>query len=339
MVILLAILYAVVFICLIVVLGVHPQLSSHSKFELHRRVREGDDKAAILLKRHELLRDIFSLQRVLSALLLVLLSVIGVELFHWAVGLLISLIIALEAGAVARLSLLQRWSQQLYEKYEPGILAVIERWPFVFKMIRTVSPIPNDAYDIESKEELLAMVEGSGEVLERDEKQLIINGLTFEKMKVSSIMTPKSMIDSVAAGEVLGLLALDELHKTGHSRFPVIDGDIDHVVGMLYTQDLLTIGGRTKTHKAATAMEKKVFYIREDQSLQQALAAFLRTRHHLFVVINEYRETVGLLSLEDVMEALLGHKINDEFDTHEDLRKVAERNPRGNNRPKTAETV
>lgn len=339
MVILLTILYVAVLVCLLIVLGVHPQLSSHSKFELRRRAREGDSRAVILLKRHELLRDIFSLQRVLSALLLVLLSVIGVELFHWAVGLLISLIIALEAGAVARLSLLQKQSQRLYERYEPGILATIERWPLIFRTIRTVSPIPNDAYDIESKEELLAMVEGSGEVLTRDEKQLIVNGLTFDKMQVSSVMTPKSMIDSVPADELLGPLTLDALHKTGHSRFPVIDGDIDHVVGMLYIQDLLTVGGKTKTHKAAVAMEKKVFYIREDQSLQQALAAFLRTRHHLFVVINEYRETVGLLSLEDVMEALLGRKINDEFDTHEDLRKVAERNPRGNNSPKAAETV
>lgn len=79
-------------------------------------------------------------------------------------------------------------------------------------------------------------------------------------------------------------------------------------------------------------MDKKVFYIHQDQSLQQALAAFLRTRHHLFVVINEYRETVGLLSLEDVIEALLGRKINDEFDVYDDLRKVAEVNPQKNNK-------
>ena len=56
-------------------------------------------------------------------------------------------------------------------------------------------------------------------------------------------------------------------------------------------------------------------------------------------MINQYRETVGLLSLEDALEALLGKKINDEFDTHEDLRKVAEHNPRGNNSPKTTETI
>ena len=155
-------------------------------------------------------------------------------------------------------------------------------------------------------------------------------------------MIPRTMIDSIGKDEVLGPIVLDGLYKTGHSRFPVIDGDIDHVVGMLYVQDLVTISNAKKSQKSyhvTDAMEHAVCYIREDQSLQQALAAFIKTRHHLFIVINQYRETVGLLSLEDALEALLGKKINDEFDTHEDLRKVAERNPRGNNSPKTTETI
>ncbi|MDO4780978.1 MAG: CBS domain-containing protein [Candidatus Saccharibacteria bacterium] len=331
--------YGVLLVVLLIVMGVHPQLSSHSRFELQRRAKNGDNEAALLLKRHTLLRDIFSLQRVLAAILLVLLSVIGLTAFHWAPGFLISLLVALESGAVARLKPLQQFSQRLYEQYEGKILTFIEKHPLLFQTIRSVAPLPNDAYDIESKEELLAMVAQSGDVLSRDEKKLITNGLQFGDMVVSSVMTPKSMIETVAHNEVLGPLVLDKLHKTGYSRFPVMQGDIDHIVGVLYIQDLLTIGSGAKTHKVSTVMDKQVFYIHQDQNLQQALAAFLRTRHHLFVVINEYRETVGLLSLEDVIEALLGRKINDEFDTHEDLRKVAARNPRGNNLTKTAETI
>lgn len=337
--ILLALLYVLVLGALLLVMGVHPQLSSHSRFELQRRVHDGDKEAALLLKRHGLLRDIFSLQRVVSAMLLVMLSVIGVDLFHWVVGFAISLVIALESGAVARLAPLQRLSQRLYERHESKILGLIEQHPVVFRAIRSVAPVPNDAYDIESKEELLAMVEQSGDVLSGDEKKLITNGLQIKTMTVASVMTPKSVIDAVNDTDVLGPLMLDALHKTGHSRFPVIHGDIDHVVGVLYIQDLLTIDAGSKTRRVSTVMDKKVFYVHQQQNLQQALAAFLRTRHHLFVVINEYRETVGLLSLEDVIEALLGRKINDEFDAHEDLRKVAARNPRGNNLTKTAETI
>jgi len=131
---------------------------------------------------------------------------------------------------------------------------------------------------------------------------------------------------------------LDDLHKTGHSRLPVIKGDIDHVIGILHLNNLLSLDIKRST-TAEKAMEKKVFYIRQDQTLQHALAAFLRTKHHLFVVVNEFRETVGLLALEDVLEALLGRKIVDEFDEHDNLRQVALRNPRGNNHPDQREDV
>ena len=331
MMVVLPVVYVVVFLCLLVVLGIHPQLSSHSRFELQRRVHAGDSEAELLLKRHMLLRDIFSLQRVVSAILLVVLSVIGVELFHWAVGFFISILIALEAGALARVSLWQKYSQKLYEKYEAKILAVIEKYPAIFKTIRSVAPIPNDHYDIESKDELLSMVEQSGDVLTKDEKRLIVNGLSFNEISIDTVMTPRSMIESVKSDELLGPLVLDDLHKKGYSRFPVVKDDIDHVVGILYVQDLLMIDPKSKSRRADAVMDKNVYYIRNDRSLRYALAAFLKVQRHLFVVVNEFRETVGLLSLEDVIEALLGRKIVDEFDVYEDLRKAAGTNPQKNN--------
>ena len=331
MMVVLPVVYVVVFLCLLVVLGIHPQLSSHSRFELQRRVHAGDSEAELLLKRHMLLRDIFSLQRVISAILLVVLSVIGVELFHWAVGFFISILIALEAGALARVSLWQKYSQKLYEKYEAKILAVIEKYPAIFKTIRSVAPIPNDHYDIESKDELLSMVKQSGDVLTKDEKRLIVNGLSFNEISIDTVMTLRSMIESVKADELLGPLVLDDLHKKGYSRFPVVKDDIDHVVGILYVQDLLMIDPKSKSRRADAVMDKNVYYIRNDRSLKYALAAFLKVQRHLFVVVNEFRETVGLLSLEDVIEALLGRKIVDEFDVYEDLRKAAGTNPQKNN--------
>jgi len=134
------------------------------------------------------------------------------------------------------------------------------------------------------------------------------------------------VVDTVPQHEILGPLVLDGLHKTGHSRFPVISSDIDHVVGILHLRDVLTIDSSKKhTARVDTAMSKKVLYIRQDHTLSQALSAFLRTHHHLFIVINEFSETVGILTLEDTLEALLGHKIVDEFDAHDDMRAVAAR--------------
>ena len=138
------------------------------------------------------------------------------------------------------------------------------------------------------------------------------------------------MIDFIKQGEFLGPLVLDELHALGHSRLPVVADDLDHVVGVLHLRDLLSLDIKRST-TTDKAMEPKVYYIREDDTLEHALSAFLRTRHHLFIVINKNRETVGLLTLEDVIEALIGRRIVDEDDIHADLRAVAEQEGRTNN--------
>ena len=170
----------------------------------------------------------------------------------------------------------------------------------------------------------MEIVARSSRVFSANEKKLINSGLKFNDMIVESVMTPRSMIEAVSVDEFLGPLVLDDLHKKGHSRFPVIQGDIDHIVGMLRIQDLLTIDCKSKSYRAEKVMSRDIYYIDKDQTLSYALAAFLKTQHHLFIVINEIRETVGLLSLGDVMEELLGRKIDNEFDSDEELRKVIE---------------
>jgi CBS domain containing-hemolysin-like protein len=323
---------------LLLVAGVVPRRVSMSKFELERRQKSGDHEATHILRRENLLGGAVSLQRVLCAVLLVLIVLSGVVAFGWLLGVIVSVVIALEYNAVSRASFINKQSQKLYAHAEESVLNWIEKYPKLFNLIRTALP-PESEARLDSKEELLHLVERAGAVLSNEERKHIVNGLTFSDRSVKEIMTPRGMIDSISKKELLGPLVLDDLHKTGHSRFPVIDGDMDHVVGMLYIQDLLVVDSGKRSGSVEKTMEPRVFYIHENQSLTHALAAFIRTHHHLFIVINEFRETVGVVSLEDTMETLLGHKIIDEFDTHEDLRVVAARNPRGNNHPKKREDV
>jgi len=323
---------------MIIVEGISPSRTSLSSFELDRRIASGDKAAIATERREKLLGDILSLRRGVSALLLVIFVTTSVAAFGWLLGILVSVFLALEVGAIARVSLWQRHTQKLYEKYEPQLLQFVERFAGIVKFLRAVAPDAPSRDRLDSREELEYLVEHSNGLLTSDEKNLISHSLVFDSREVKEILTPKSMIDSISKKELLGPLVLDDLHKTGHSRFPVIDGDIDHIVGMLHIRDLLTLDSK-RSATVEKAMEARVFYIREDQTLQHALAAFIRTHHHLFIVVNEFRETVGVLSLEDVMEALLGRKIVDEFDSHEDLRVVAARNIRANNRPAKREDV
>ncbi len=335
----LVIITIVAFLLLIIISGMQPPRSPLSLFELERRNQAGDSQAQVALRREQLISDVISLQRVASALLLVAAVLLSVTTFDWLFGTLIGVVVALEYGAIARLAIIQRWSKQLYGRFEPRLLAVISTHPYIFKLLRSV---PRETQEIsrgiDSRQELQHLVSQSGTILSPDEKKMIMHSLSFGDQLVSAIMTPRSVIDSIKKSEFLGPLTLDELHKTGHSRLPVIDGDIDHVVGILHVQSLLALDIK-RSVTAEKAMEPRVFYIRQDQTLQHALAAFLRTHHHLFVVVNEFRETVGLLALEDVIEVLIGRKIIDEFDAHDDLRTVALRNPRGNNHPEKREDV
>lgn len=317
----------------LVVTGVRPAHTPLSRFELTRRAKDGDKEAQAILRREQLIGDVYSVQRVVAAVLLVLISLLGVAAYEWTIGVVIALLIALEAAVVAHFPPLQRQSQKLYERVEPALIRFVERFPHFLRLIRTVAPSVEDA-TIDSKEELRHMVSQSGTLLSDDERAIIMSSLTFNTRSVKDVMTPRGVIDTISKDEVLGPLVLDDLHQTGHSRIPVIDKDIDHIVGMLYLRDLLIIdGGKRYSKTVEKAMHPKVYYIKENQNLSQALAAFIKTHHHLFIVVNEFRETVGLLTLEDVLEALLGSKIVDEFDAHDNLREVAARNPRRNNTP------
>lgn len=331
----------VIFICLLIlVTAMTIRPSEYSQFELERRHRSGDAEIERQRERMLYFDDLVSLQRAVGALLLVVSVILLVVAAGWLIGILLAVVLALEYGAFARIGFVHRTAQNIYDKYEPAVIAFIKRYPKVLVVLRTLKTAPPDV-SLHSREELLDLVSrASGQVLSHNERALVTNGLTFVDRKVSEVMTPRSVIDTIKKGEILGPLVLDDLHKTGHSRFPVIDGDLDHVVGVLLLRDVLTLDtSRKHTAKVETAMDPKVYYIHENQSLEHALAAFLKMRRHLFVVVNEYRETVGILCLEDVIEALLGRKINDEFDTHDDLRAVAARNPRSNNLPPKSHDV
>lgn len=324
------ILHLITVVVLLLVMAVRPVRPRLSRFELRRRASGGDDVAAERLRRELLLDDILSLQRVVTALLLVLVSFLGVLAYHWAVGLVVALVLALEAGALAHLTWVRGVARRMYQRFERPLIDWIEQHPRLFTLIRGVAPPPSDIV-LGSKEELLHLVKESQNIVTATQKRTITAMLTFDERPVSAVMTPRSMMATVSAQATLGPKMLDDLHRTGHSRFPVVEGDIDHIVGVLYTRRL-AMSDRLPS-MVRQAMDDQVYYIHQEAPLGRALTSFVRSQHHLFVVINDYHETVGVITLEDVVEALLGRQIVDEDDVVADLRRQAVANPHDNNRP------
>lgn len=333
MFIFLLVIIILVFFMLVIVAGLHPAPSLVSQFELLRRSHI--NKSAMWQhRRARLLPDVYGAIAAKLAVLVVAFTALSIVTLGWALGIIIAIIGILLYPAVAHWGPINRLAGKLYDHYELPLLDTIEKMKPFFTVVRAVSVPHVELYHrFDSREELQRLIDQSGNVLTDDEKTLIVHGLSFKDTKVETVMTPKSMIKSIKKSEFLGPLVLSEIHELGHSRLPVIAADIDHVVGVLHLNDLLSLDIK-QSHTAEKAMESKVFYIRRDDSLEHALAAFIETRHHLFIVINELRETVGIVTLEDVIEALIGHKIIDQDDNHEDLRLVAAKKALDNNSPK-----
>jgi CBS domain containing-hemolysin-like protein len=152
------------------------------------------------------------------------------------------------------------------------------------------------------------------------EIELLTHALSFGDKLVSDVLIPKRVVDEVSADETIGPILTDELHKSGHSRFPVYDGKKDNIVGILYLRDLIM---NKKTGTVRSVMKTHLSYVHEDFTLYQTLEAFIKTKQHLFMVVNGFEEFVGIITIEDVIEQMVGKVIMDEFDTYEDLRAVA----------------
>jgi CBS domain containing-hemolysin-like protein len=324
MTMLISVIAVLIGLAIVLVASMRPPSITTSRFELRRRASAGDKTAAELLRKDALLGDVMSLQRVVIGLLVVCLALVTVVLLGWVVGTIMTIVFVLNHNSASRIGWLHRLAQKLYKQFEPGLLMLIDRYHSLFSLIRGRREASGDIH-LESREQLIHLVEGAGDILTADEKRLIKHGLHFGSILVSSVMTPAGAIDKIAKSEMVGPLVLDDLHQTGHSSFPVIDKDIHHVVGILHIRDLLVVNSGKSSTTAEKSMEPRVHYIREDQTLDHALAAFLRSHTHLFIVVNDQHETVGLLTLEDIIEKLLGRRVADPFGSHEDLRTVASR--------------
>lgn len=328
----------ILFIFLVMVRAIDLQPTELTSFELKRRAKTRDDAAKHDLRKENAVNDLLTLRYIKDTVLVIIITLYTASVLGWLGGGLLVIALLLLVNVVAKLGFVVNLVQKLYAKVELRVLGVVEKIHPVIRVLRTPSSQPVSDFAIHSKPELQYLIKNSDEVLNKDEKTLLIHALDFPDKPVKSIMTPKSVVHSIDQKELLGPLVLDDLHKTGHSRIPVINRDIDHVVGILHVQDLLTLDTK-RSVTVGKAMEAKVHYINQEQSLQHALSAFLSTRHHLFVVINELRETVGIVALEDIIEALIGRKIVDEFDTHDDLHVVAARNTLTNNQPENSVDV
>jgi CBS domain containing-hemolysin-like protein len=296
--------------------------SELTDFELNRRVLANNAAA----KRELHLRQMRPLLDALRRLIVLLLTIIIVIILAGTHNFVIAILLALAWLLIVELLSARHWLNEFAEKlaaqYQHYIMRAVDTMRPALQLLADVQVLGKGSSAVfYSKPELLQAVDNDTSVLNKDEKLLIHQALAYKDMIVSDIMTPRSVVTTVGAKDTIGPVLLDRLHQSGHSRFPVIHGDLDHVKGVLYMHELVPLNPKLKD--VSDVMDRKVFFVQQDRPLDHVLQAFLRTKHHLFMTVNEFEEVTGVISIEDVLETIIGRKIVGEFDRYEDLRAVA----------------
>jgi putative hemolysin len=172
-----------------------------------------------------------------------------------------------------------------------------------------------------STEELKMLVETGSETggIEEDEKEMIHGVIELAEKKVHEVMVPRIGIRAVEVNDPLDEV-LDVIVRAGHSRLPVYEENLDNILGILYAKDLLPY---LKRNGALPKMDirslaRPAVYVPETKAVDELLHEMQVAKRHIAIVVDEYGGTAGLITLEDVVEEIVG-EIQDEYDTEESL--------------------
>ena len=167
----------------------------------------------------------------------------------------------------------------------------------------------------EDREQLIKLLHSAHEreLLDADALSITEGALAASEISVSDVMVPRAQMQVIDIDDPLDKI-IAQLNRTGHSRFPVIDGDRDQVIGILLAKDFL----RLKNNVPFNLRDwlRPVVFIPESKRLNVLLREFRVSHNHLAVVVDEYASVCGLITIEDVLEQIVGD-IEDEYDFDE----------------------
>lgn len=185
-----------------------------------------------------------------------------------------------------------------------------------------------------TEDEILAVVrlgEREGEITDQ-ESVLVHNMLAMENKEIKEIMTPRTVIFSLSA-DLPVHEAVKAVDRKGHTRIPLYEDDRENIIGYMIIHDLFSGETLSNPDISIGSLTKQISFVPETRNCLALLTTALAKREHIFIVVDEYGGVAGLITLEDLIETLLGDEIVDETDRVVDLQESARRRRR--QRPST----
>lgn len=217
--------------------------------------------------------------------------------------------------------------------YYPVTFFIYLFYPIVFlltklsQVVLKLLGIKKSAKDLMlSQEELETVIEASHEegLIEKEERELIESVFEFRDTKVYEIMVPR--VDMVSIDIKDGISEfLKVIGNTGYSRIPIYDDSIDNIIGILYAKDVMRRIGRGENIEKVNIREimRKAEFVPDSKKVDELFKEMREKKQHMMIVVDEYGGVCGLITLEDIIEELVG-EIQDEYDIEEPFFKVKE---------------
>lgn len=170
-----------------------------------------------------------------------------------------------------------------------------------------------------SRPELLSLIKEHHHptFLDSDEVTIVSNSLTFSTKVVKDVMTPASMVQAFQVDQILTAEKIEEMKKSGISRFPVYGDNTHDLKGILYIRELVGLGPDITV---VSVLNEDILIVDPNERLDAVLAKMLGKKMHLAMVVDEFKSFRGVISSEDIIEEILGTEIVDEYDKIPNMR-------------------
>lgn len=181
-------------------------------------------------------------------------------------------------------------------------------------LVRLLGGDPSQAKDQVSDEELRAMVSSSS-TLGLEERSIVDEVFDAGERSLREVMVPRTEVDFLPADMPIGM-AYREVRGAPHSRYPVTDGSNDRILGFIHVRDLMDVEGAARDGDVRSLV-REVLFLPETVKILRALSSMRSARAHMAIVRDEYGGTAGIVTIEDLVEELVGD-ITDEYDQDDD---------------------
>lgn len=167
-----------------------------------------------------------------------------------------------------------------------------------------------------SEDEIKSIIQVGEEsgVVAAEQRRMLHSIFDLSETRVRDVMLPRTEVVGIAAESTFGEI-LEVVRESGHSRFPVFDESLDNIVGIIHSKDVLAYADRPADF-SLTESSRKPFFAPESKRVGVLLQTFRQKREHLAIVVDEYGGVEGIVTLEDVVEEIVG-EIHDEYDSEE----------------------